>query len=65
MRTPTTRTVPLLVESAALARRLMRITAKVSAASTTRWRTPPVFQIDARPDLDADATAATQQALGR
>jgi hypothetical protein len=57
--------VLLLVESPALARRLARVAKKVTAATTSRWRTPPVFHIDARPDADAETTAAVHQALGR
>ena len=57
--------VLLLVESPALAKRLARIAAKVTATTTSRWRTPPVFQIDARPDTDAETVAAIHRALGR
>ena len=57
--------VLLLVESPALACRLARVAAKVTAASTNRWRRPPVFHIDARPNLDAERTAAVHRALGR
>jgi hypothetical protein len=56
--------VLFLVESPALARRLARVAKKVTAATTSRWRTPPVFHIDARPDADAETTAAVHQALG-
>jgi hypothetical protein len=41
--------VLLLVESPVLARRLGRVAAQVTATTTSRWRTPPVFHIDARP----------------
>jgi hypothetical protein len=37
----------------------------ITAATTSRWRTPPVFHVDARPDLDAERTAAVHHALGR
>jgi hypothetical protein len=57
--------VLLLVESPALARRLARVAKNVTAATTSRWRTPPVFHVDARPDLDAERTAAVHHALGR
>ena len=57
--------VLLLVESPALAKRLARVAAKVTATTTSRWRTPPAFQIDARPDTDDETVAAIHRALGR